>query len=71
MICQTSDLLMVYFLVLFCPEVSDIFPGDLVIGGIEALSDVVHSHVMRYQKHFISASLPPVELSFFQNPVLY
>ena len=59
-----------YFLELFCPEVSDIFPGDLVIGVIVASPDVVHSHVIRYQKYFMRAILPPVQFKFSQNLVL-
>ena len=62
----TSALLIVCFVELFCPEVSDIVQGDLDIRAIMALSDVVHSQVMRYQTHFVSASLPPVELSFLK-----
>ena len=63
----TYALLMVYFLVLFCPEVSDIFLGDLVVGAIEALTNVVHSRVIRYQKHLMRANLPPLEFSFFSK----
>ena len=55
--------------VVFCPEVNDIVPGDLFIGAMQALPDGVHSQVMRYQKHFVRASLPPVEFSFFLNLV--
>lgn len=61
----TSVLLIMCFVVVFCPDVSDIVPGDLVIGVMQALPDGVHSQVMRFQKHFVIASLSPVELSFF------
>ena len=64
-------LLIVYFAGLFCPEVNDIVPGDLDIGAMLTLPDVVHSQVMRYQKYFVSASLPPVELSFFLKILCY
>ena len=49
----TFALLIVYFVVLFCPEVSDIVPGDLDIGAMQALPTGVHSQVMRYQKHLL------------------
>ena len=66
----TSSLLIACFVLVFCPEVSDIVPGDLDIGAMQALPAGVHSQVMRYQKHFVSASLPPVEFSFFQSLAL-
>ena len=56
---------MMCLVVVSCPEVSKIVPGDLFIGAILALPDGVHSQVIRYQKHLVRASLPPVEFSFF------
>ena len=62
---------MVWVVVVFCPEVNEIIPGDLFIDAMLALPDGVHSQVIRYQKHLVKASLPPVEFSFFQNLVLW
>ena len=58
---------MMCVVVVFCPEVNKIVPGDLFIGATLALPDGVHSQVMRYQKHFVRASLTPVEFVFFSK----
>ena len=52
---------------MFCPEVNEIIPGDLFIDAMLALPDGVHSQVIKYQKHLVRASLPPVEFSFFSK----